>query len=81
MEVFDVEYTDTFGGQANYSWVNRKQITVKRGSSDLSVVRAAKKAVGLSGVRCKKSNYGWEIIELRPYGSATVCFITPVEAE
>ena len=44
------EHTDTFGGEANYSWVQREELTVSDNISDLSLVRAAKSALGLSGL-------------------------------
>lgn len=44
-----VEYTDTFGGEANYSWVRRTQVTVPElphygytGGADGSYARACK---------------------------------------
>jgi len=74
---FSVELTDTLGGQANYSWIRREELQLPPGSSDLSIVRAAKRALGLSGVRCSRSDLG-ETIELRPCGSCTVAFISPL---
>lgn len=71
------EHTDTFGGEANYSWVTREEISLPDGASDLSVVRAAKAALGLSGVRCRRSDLG-DLLELRPYGSCSVVFISPL---
>jgi hypothetical protein len=76
MRRFSLELTDTFGGEANYSWVQREEIELPPGSSDLQVVRAAKRALGLSGVRCSRSELG-ETIELRPYGACVVAFISP----
>lgn len=76
MQTFHCELTDTFSGQANYSWVNRETISLPPGASDLAIVRAAKAALGLTGVRCRKSDYG-DMIELSPYGQCTVLFITP----
>lgn len=73
---FDLELTDTFGGEANYCWVKREALNLPSGSSDLRLVRAAKKALGLSGIRCRRSDFG-ETIELRPYGACLVAFITP----
>lgn len=70
-----VEYTDTFSGEANYSWCKRK--TIDKGNkefSDLSMIREAKKALGLNGVRCKKVDMG-ETIALYPYGTCTVIFV------
>jgi len=69
-----VELTDTFGGEANYSWVNRFEIK-DEGLTDLQLVRKAKKLAGLNGVRCKKYEYG-DLIELKPYGINVVLFIT-----
>lgn len=68
------EMTDTFGGEANYSWVRRGEVELPKGASDLMLVRRVKKALGLEGVRCRKVNFG-EIIELRPVGACVVIFI------
>lgn len=73
---FDCEITDTIGGEANYSWVIREQIQLSANASRLSVMRAGKRALGLSGIRCKVTDYG-EMFELRPYGTETVAFIVP----
>lgn len=74
----NVEYTDTFAGQANYSWVQRQTIELHPSSSDRQVVQHAKAAVGLTGVPCARSVLGDGTIELRPLGSCTVLFITPL---
>lgn len=71
------EHIDTFGGEANYAWVIREEISLPDQASDLSIVRAAKAALGLSGVRCRRSDLG-ELLELRPYGSCSVVFISPI---
>jgi hypothetical protein len=73
---YDIEYTDTFGGEANYCWVNRATLKVSDAVSDLAIVRRAKAAVGLNGVRGRMHNYGdsWSFY---PHHSATVLFITP----
>lgn len=71
------EVTDTFCGEANYSWVNRRVIKGKQGEqfSNLAAVRRVKKEIGWNGIRCKVTDYG-DMIELRPYGILQVCFIT-----
>lgn len=71
------EVTDTFGGEANYSWVKRGKIETKPGEefSDLAAVRRVKRAIGWNGIRCAVSSYG-DMIEIRPYGMCQVCFIT-----
>jgi hypothetical protein len=68
------EYTDTFGGEANYSWVKRGEVFLLPNASDLARVRAVKKALGLEGVPCKREEYGEQIV-LRSVGSCTVVFI------
>ena len=68
------EYTDTFGGEANYSWAKRGEVFLLPSASDLARVRAVKKALGLEGVPCKRESYGEQIV-LRPVGSCTVVFI------
>lgn len=74
--LFDLEFTDLFGGQANYSWVRREELLIAPGASDRQILRAAKKAMGLSGVRCRREDLG-ELIALYPSGSLTVLFISP----
>lgn len=70
-----VEYTDTFGGQANYSWVQR---AVVRGLDDAPwprVLREARKLLGLTGVRGDvMGNYGDEWW-WKPRGMATVMMV------
>ena len=58
------ELTDTFCGQANYAWVRRGITQLKNNASKLAVMRAVKRDLGLSGVRCRVADYG-DIIELR----------------
>ena len=70
------EITDTYGGEANYSWVKRGKIECKPGEdySDLAAVRRAKKDAGWENVRCKREDYGGRIV-LRPVGQCIVMFI------
>jgi hypothetical protein len=90
---YEIELTDTFGGEANYCWVKRATVHVPElthygytGSTDGSyakankvakreLMRKAKAAVGLTGVRGKTYNYG-DMIEFRPYGLLQVMFVT-----
>jgi len=67
------EFTDTFGGEANYCWVERGTVSAE---TELSAVRRVKAKLGLSGVPCKRSDFG-DTVELVPRGSCTVVFITP----
>jgi len=72
---FQFEMTDTFGGEANYSWVKRSSSEFKSNATDKALVRRAKKWAGLSGVRCAVDNYG-EMISIKPIGRPVVVFIT-----
>lgn len=76
-----IEYTDTFGGDANYSWVQRSVLEDTDGKlTERALVRRAKAQVGLNGVRGLSLWYG-DTYEFRPYDRATVLFMTPMEDE
>ena len=44
-EIFFVEVTDTYGGEANYTWVNRFKV---HASSSLGAIRKVSSRMGLS---------------------------------
>ena len=69
------EHTDTYGygGEANYSWVKRETYTGKA-QTDLAIIRAAKKFAGISGVPCRKENFG-DMVALYPQGMCQVVFV------
>jgi hypothetical protein len=85
-----VEYTDTFGGEANYSWVRRAVVRMPElthygydGGTNYAqanrifrreLMRKAKAAVGITGARGVTHHHGDES-EFRPYGCCTVLFI------
>lgn len=86
---YDVELTDTFGGEANYCWVIRAVVPMPElthygydGGNyaqankvyQRELMKRAKAAVGLTGVRGKTRSYGG-MIEFRPYGLLQVMFI------
>jgi len=73
---YNVEYTDTFGQDANYSWVRRATIEAPDNATKGLLMRRAKKALGLSGIRGRVTDFG-DMIDFRPYGSCTVLFINP----
>lgn len=77
MVKWEAEYTDTFSGEANYSWMTRKEFELPENASDLAVVRKAKALIGLNGVSCKRMDMG-DTIALYPCGCCTVLFITPI---
>ena len=71
------ELTDTFGGEANYSWVKRhaEQAEDTCLPSDRTLIRRAKAWAGFTGLRCRVENYG-DLIAIRPSGICQVLFIT-----
>lgn len=78
MAKFDVEVTDTFGGEANYCWVHRHEIDVADGelfAKRRAIVKAAKAAEGWTGYRCETNDMG-DTIEIRPRGLLQVMFVT-----
>jgi hypothetical protein len=76
LQTFEVEVTDTFGGEANYSWVHRETFHCDGTKSDTHIVRAAKKAAGYTGVKCKRTLVG-EMIQLDVVGQCVRIFISP----
>lgn len=77
MATIKIEHTDTFGGEANYSWCRRETIEEPENKpfSRLALVRKAKAFADISGIRAKVTDYG-EMIEIRPAGLCQVVFIT-----
>ena len=88
---YDVEYTDTFGGEANYSWVRRARVTMPElthygydGSTNYArankiykreLMKRAKAETGLTGTRGRTFDHG-DMIEFRPYRACTVLFVS-----
>ena len=73
--IIKIEKTDTFGGEANYSWVERYQLDPIINQTDNQLIRRVKKVIGWTGVKCRKTDFG-DMIELRPLNFCNVCFIT-----
>lgn len=83
---FDVEVTDTFGGEANYSWVRRGVIRIPASlpyaskAYRLAKVKAAKAFAGWTGQRCEVADHG-DMLDIRPRNACMVCFVTYREGE
>lgn len=91
MNKYQVELTDTFGGEANYCWVKRESVYMPElthfgydGGSNYAkankvynreLMKKAKAAMGLTGIRGVTHNYG-DMIEFRPYRLLQVMFVT-----
>ena len=71
LEKYTYEYTDTFGGDANYSWVKRGEVMAKNMNH---AVRLTKTALDLNNVICKRDSIG-DMVTLRPRCSCTIVFI------
>ena len=90
MNTYDIEMTDTFNGEANYSWVKKGSITIPDllhygydGSNgyitankkqEAQIIRRAKAALGITGRHIKES-YG-DNITLRFPSACVIVFIT-----
>lgn len=96
MNRYNVELTDTFGGEANYSWVKRVVVTMPElthygydGGANYAkankvfqreLMKRAKAEMGLTGVKGRSSHHG-DMSEFRPYGLNQVMFITYADDE
>lgn len=72
---YTVEYTDTFGGEANYAWVKRDTFLVSPKEPLAFVKGFAKQLMGLRGTRGVWEDYG-DMLKFTPRGSCTVLFVT-----
>lgn len=91
MNQYQIEITDTFGGEANYSWVKRDIIAMPElthygydGGSNYGkankvfrreLVRKAKAIAGWTGWRCNVEDWG-DMIRIEPRGACMVAFVT-----
>lgn len=75
--MYKIEVTDTFGGEANYSWVRRETLDAPATLSRRALVRRAKALIGWTGVRCDVAGSDTsDTVEIRPRGACVVAFIT-----
>ena len=71
------EHTDLFGGETNYSWVNRGELRFHPTASDRDIVRGVKEELGMSGVPCDRQD--WRVqdgMALKPRRIHQIIFIT-----
>jgi hypothetical protein len=71
--IITAEHTDTFGGQANYSWVRREEFEMKPEATRIAVVREVKKRMGLQ-CRTITTDFG-DHLSLKFVGMAQILFI------
>lgn len=91
-DIWEVEYTDTFAGEANYSWCKRATVSLAPIEPDTVYTSAAtvarkRRAYNRELVMKAKAAMGLtgvrgrmynngDMFEFRPYRSCTVMFIT-----
>ena len=84
---YEIEYTDTFVGEANYCWVKRSTFEMPLAQNDdyasrkryiATLKKRAKQLVGLTGLRGEWSEYG-DCLEFRPRGMCVVLFVNYVD--
>ena len=70
----NVTQTDTFCGEANYSWANRHEFTIHTDASQRNIVRRAKALAGMTGVKADTYDYG-DSLTIKPRGYNQVIFV------
>ena len=73
MATWDIEVTDTFAGEANYSWAHRYVVHTADDISDRALVRRIKSAAGYSGIRGQTCISG-DFVEIRFPARCVVIF-------
>jgi len=69
-----VTQTDTFGGEANYSWANRYEFAIHKSASQRNIIRKAKALAGMTGVKADTYDYG-DSYTVKPRGYHQVIFV------
>jgi len=75
---YQFELTDTFGGEANYSWVKREVVTLPDNATDKQIARKLRAFAGYLAKHGTTDIYG-DTIEFRPRGDCVVAFASYVE--
>lgn len=79
MLTYRAEYTDTFGGEANYAWVRRVEWRAPDTASNRALIRRAKRELGIGG-RHRVEDFG-DCLAIYPRNTCTVLFIDYSEYE
>ena len=75
-----VEYTDTYGGESNYSWLIRCEFECQ-GMTDRQIIQRAKAELGITGKKADyRRSYNYCDI-IAQYYPCTVMFITFEDCE
>lgn len=71
------EKTDTFAGEANYSWVKRETLVLPDDTPDRMVVALARRWAGYTGRGSEWEKMGGnDDIRIKPHGRLEVVFVT-----
>lgn len=73
--LFNVEITDTFSGEANYSWVIREQFMAHDDISDDELAQKTLEYIGWTEEPVSIESIG-DMIRIMPHDSNLVCFVT-----
>ena len=74
-EKFEIEVTDTFGGEANYAWVRRAAVELPARVTNRALIKATRQLAGWPvtvRVTVSPRGDGWEV---RPTGLNQVAFV------
>jgi hypothetical protein len=69
------ELTDTFGGQANYSWVKRGEFEMASDATQSQIMRRVKAELDLTGQRFRVESNG-DMLTFKPTGCCMIGFVT-----
>jgi hypothetical protein len=69
------ELTDTFGNEANYSWVRRGEFEMASDATQSQIMRRVKAELDLTNHRCRVENTG-DMLVIKPSGMLVVGFVT-----
>jgi len=73
MPKFDFEWTDTFGGEANYCWVDRGTVEAKDFTE--AVTKAKQHRYHSPVPRHSRSDFG-DMVRIDIVGACVCCFVT-----
>ena len=76
MTTWNLETTDTFGGEANYCWCDRQTLELPDNLTERQLVCALRKAAGLNGTNAKTETMGDGYRWSHP-GACIVTFASP----
>jgi hypothetical protein len=69
-----VTHTDTYCGEANYSWARQYEFDEWSGAARRTIVMRAKREAGLTGVSCDVADYG-DQLTIKPRGLCQILFV------